>query len=116
MTVTTADLQRFSNGTEKWHHIILNFYVTDGVKFLMDNAGAFWLATDIAAYQAHPAVKRLPYQVWTLTVPDRKEGDTKMVPGLLTCVPDIGERPVYRQDLTATDFPLPEVKLWVEEG
>jgi hypothetical protein len=47
-------------------------------------------------------------QFWELTVRDGA--------GLLTCVADAGLPPAITQAIAFTDFPLSEVRVWVERG
>lgn len=38
----------------------------DGVKYMADEAGAYWLLDIIASYQTDAKIRREPFQVWEL--------------------------------------------------
>jgi len=82
---------------------------TSGVKTMHEMCDAYWLLTTIASHQ--PEAMRdesLQYmQFWTLTV---KDGDA-----VLICERDEGDV-VITQDIGPSDFPLPEMKIWIELG
>jgi hypothetical protein len=64
------DLLQFC-GTETWyrHALNLNAFFTEGVLFLAENAGAYWLVDDIMiANKFNRAVKAEQYQSWALTL------------------------------------------------
>jgi hypothetical protein len=67
-----SDLKAFT-GTSRWYlHWSKLIVFTDGIEYLAEKAGAYWLVDLIAAHQLHPAVKRIPqladFQLWTITV------------------------------------------------
>jgi hypothetical protein len=107
-----AALGQFT-GSEEWHHSMFapGLVYSDGVKFLVVNAGAFWLIDTIASYQRDRRLntKQLrEFQLWTLHVnPDRT--------AVLTCYPDTGKPAVIQQDIEFTDFPLDAIRLYVED-
>jgi hypothetical protein len=88
-------------------------FLTDGVRFVADEAHCFWLLDAIASYQQqlarHPD-ERLQFlqflQFWRLRVNTDKTA-------VLTCVADSDEPPVVTQQIEMTDFPLPEIQIWV---
>lgn len=106
--LTAADLRQFT-GTEHWyrHSLARGVLYTDGVQYLAEQAGAYWLIDIIAlAQRAEPAVQAQDFQVWTLTVQDDHTAT-------LTC--DNGNRrTLHTQRIDYTDFPMPEIVLWVE--
>ena len=108
MPITEADLRQFT-GTEHYyrHGLFRNVVYTDGVQYLAEEAGAYWLIDAIAAAQyGESRVRAEEFQVWTLTVgPGHR--------GRLTCE-DGNYNVVYRQDLDFTTFPLPCVVLYFE--
>lgn len=106
-----ADLRQFT-GTTQWHKWsnLTHLTCTDGVKYLAEEAGAYWLLDAIASHQNAPALKdsqRLrQLQIWLLTV----EADKSCH---LTCVEHDDVAPVVVQAIEFTDFPLKQVKLYV---
>lgn len=109
--LTEADLNQFS-GTEKWYrHPLVRFVLyTDGVKYVAEEGGAYWLIDAIASYQNEPRIKKnerlQQFQLWELNV---KDGSA-----ILTCRPDSGEKAVVTQIIEHTDFPLVKIKFYVE--
>jgi hypothetical protein len=90
-----------------------NFVLTDGTKFVAETCQAFWLFDLIASHQLNPAVRDHPrlqdgaLQFWTLAVNDAS--------AVAVCEWDTGEE-VARQEIEYTDFPLPEIKIYVAES
>jgi hypothetical protein len=105
-TLNKSDLAQFT-GSESWYRHGINRAVlfTDGVKYVADQAGAYWLLDEIAILQAHDArVAAEEFQVWKLAV----EVDQT---GVLTC-DDGNGRVVFSKRLEYTDFPLDGVTLY----
>jgi len=106
----TAALAQFT-GTEGYYRYALGIsLLTDGVKYLADAASCYWLLDAIGSYQPelakHPDERLRDMQAWRLTVnPDKS--------AVLTCVADSGEPPVVTQAIEWTDFPLPEIHIWI---
>ncbi len=98
-------------GTLEWHKfsILSNLVLTDGVKYLCDEAGCYWLMDIIASYQKKcmkdPMLCNI--QFWTLKV---KDGT-----GVVTCDRDTGNTAI-KQKIPYTDFPLDEIKLYCSGG
>jgi hypothetical protein len=101
------DLNNFT-GTEQWYRHSLNrsFLYTDGIQYLAENAGAYWLIDEIAL--ANKFVKSLDdqeFQLWTLT----KTGSSA------TLVCDDGDGNVlFTKPIPFTDFPFDSIKMYVE--
>jgi hypothetical protein len=102
-------------GTGEWHRyspLFRQFLLTDGTKFLCENAGAYWLADAIGSHiftsRKLLSPQKNPMQFWKLSV---KNGAAT-----LTCTDGgkHGEQPVelVRQEIEYTDFPLDEIDLW----
>jgi hypothetical protein len=94
-------------GSESYyrHGLVRSIVFTDGVKYIADTAGAYWLLDEIAlAQKGQPAVAREEFQVWSLKVNANSTAT-------LTCE-DGNDRPVFSKTLTFTDFPQDGVTLW----
>ena len=103
------------HGTDEYHsHWTRQLVMTDGVKWLADNAGAHWLIDMIASYQPDSRVRNnaslQSIQFWELRV---NEDDGTAV---LSVVEDEGVPPALTQHIPFTDFPLPSIDIWVEKG
>jgi hypothetical protein len=104
------ELQNF-NGTQDYHRHFLGLYYTDGVKYLAEQAKAFWLIDAIASHQIRN-VKREPFQVWTLLVGANQFAILKCTDG----DKGTGEIELTRQHIEYTDFPLEKITLYLEDG
>jgi hypothetical protein len=116
-------------GTEQYHRFSIlfkNHVLTDGVKWLCDNADCFWLMDVIASYHAKcmkdPKGMLQDMQFWTLTVHPKIEEAKPMTIGAVMkgkpkpmatviCERDTGDVAIT-QKIPHTDFPLPEIKLY----
>ena len=107
------EIQDFRNGlkhftgTECWyrHPLMLQVLYTDGVKYVAERAGAYWLIDKVATLQLEPKVKAEEFQAWALKVKDEK--------AVLTCDDGNGNM-VYEERIEYTDFPVSEMTFWVE--
>jgi len=123
--LTHGDLAQFT-GTDTWfrHGLARKVLYTQGVQYMAEQAGAYWLVDKIAILNGFPAgphddpgVTKLqaePFQAWKLK--RDAEGD-----GAWLTVTDGGKAggdpvEVYRERIEFTDFPLDEIDLWVEVG
>ena len=107
-----AALAQFT-GTENYHYNAIarasGVVYTEGIRTLAMDAECWWLLDAICSHQPRcrrdPLLKQI--QFWTLTVKDNA--------AVLICERDEGDIAI-RQDIPATDFPLPEMKIWIENG
>lgn len=88
-------------GTEKYHKYLGGIYITDGVKYLAEAAGCFWLLDILVSVQQLPRVKKEEFQVL-------KFNKSKMV----VQIEDGNNNVVYNQKLQFTDCPLSEISIW----
>jgi hypothetical protein len=105
-SLNEADLRQFT-GTVQWrrHSLARDITFTDGVKYVADEGGAYWLLDRIAlANMFNHVVQKEEFQVWKLKV----ALDNSAV---LACEDGNGNK-VHSEKIDFTDFPLPEVKLW----
>lgn len=105
--LSKADLAEFT-GTEQWyrHPVVKNILYTDGIKYVAERAGAYWLIDEIAFLQTNLSVKNEEFQVWTLIVNLEKSS------AILAC-DDGNGWPVYTKQIGYTDFPLEKIKIYV---
>lgn len=105
-----AALEGFS-GTEGYTRYLGGLLLTDGVRFLAENGECFWLLDIIASYQ--PKCKKdaslREMQFWTLKRNKTTSG------AVVTCEDGNGKVKIT-QRIEFTDFPMDEVKVWVEFG
>jgi hypothetical protein len=104
-----SDLANFT-GSENWFkHWLGKVLFTDGVKFIADRAGAYWLIDEIAINQTRPKVRAEEFQVWVLKV------DLEKRKGVLSCDDGNGSV-VFTKRIEYTDFPLPEIRFYCTNG
>ena len=110
--LTKESLAQFT-GSEQWfrHHFNRSITYTEGVQYMAQAGGAYWLIDEIALRQNqkvrnHPfRIGQVEFQQWTLKVKNNS--------AVLTL--DDGDGNVlYTKRIEFTDFPLDEIKLWVE--
>jgi len=89
--------------------IISHLKLTDGVKWLCDEAGAYWLMDIIASYQQKCNKDEMlrDFQIWTLKVENSK--------GKVICERDTDDVAIT-QKIPYIDFPLAEIKLYCING
>jgi|SRR5665213_729586 len=106
--LTQSDLDQFY-GSENYYRNFTGLIYTDGIAFLAEHAGAYWLIDAIGSHQLDPKLKKgglRDMQFWNLKVnPDKS--------AILTCREDSGIAPAITQEISFTDFPLPEIDIWV---
>jgi hypothetical protein len=102
-TVTAQELRQGAagfNGTEVWYKGIYGVIYTEGVKWVADTAGAYWLIDEIdIANKLDLQLKKEEFQVWKLT-------KDVVGNGAALIVEDGNGHKVYRKEIGFTDFPL----------
>ncbi|MET3969114.1 DUF6876 family protein [Bradyrhizobium sp. S3.9.1] len=106
--LTHADLRQFT-GTGQWfrHSLMRTMTYTEGVQYLAETGGAYWLVDKVATLQLEPKVRTEEFQSWKLKV------NLEKTTAALTCDDGNGNI-VHSETIDFTDFPLDEVELWVE--
>lgn len=110
MTLTYQDLRQFT-GTENYYRysLVKGFVYTDGVRYLAQEGGAYWLLDKIFTLQIDPPLKAYRetdrFQVWKLKVNQDKTAN-------LSCENGNGTE-LLNVWLYYTDFPLPEIDLYL---
>lgn len=100
-------LRQFT-GTEQWyrHPMFKTYLYTDGVQYVAEKGGAYWLIDDILMYQSTDKnIQKTSMCVWTLTRNENGRG------AVLKCE-DGNFKPLFSTDITFTDFPLKQIVLW----
>ena len=102
------ELAQFTGDLDRYRHWTGRLIYTPGIQHLAERAGAYWLIDLIASWQLEPKVSREEFQVWTLGVrPDHTA----------TAVATGGNDAILAsQDIAFTDFPLPAISVWLEDG
>jgi len=102
--LTAADLHQFF-GTAHWYSVSIfsNSIMTDGCKYVAEEADAYWLMDMIDSHLSHCNYDNIV--TCKLTV-DQKTGEAKLV----MC--DGNAKLIAKQNIRYTDFPLDEIKIW----
>jgi hypothetical protein len=96
-------------GTETWfRHWTGRCTYTEGVKYLADTAGAYWLIDLVASWCAHQKLRGEEFVAWKLTV--RRDHTATVT------ADDGNDHVLITQDIPFTDFPLEEVTLYLIDG
>ena len=99
-----AELAHFTGTTQYYYNPAFpNFHYTDGVKFLAEEAEAYWLLDFIFSNQLLPEIKAESFQVWAIEVENNEATIT---------VDDGNGNVVKKFEIPYTDFPLEKYTLW----
>ncbi|MCX6152603.1 MAG: hypothetical protein NT007_00425 [Candidatus Kapabacteria bacterium] len=98
-----AELSSFT-GTENYFKHQFGILYTDGVKYLAETCGAYWLIDVVGSYQCEQKVKNEPFQVFKLQFHDDHSAKLEISNG--------NGNILASQELEYTDFPLKEIVLW----
>lgn len=99
---TEFDLSGF-HGTENWYKNTFGLLYTDGIAYLAEEAGAYWLIDLVDSYQ--PKFKDVPFQLWKIEL----VGDNSAI---VTMRKDTDEPSLIMQKVEYTDFPLSELEFY----
>ncbi|WP_437186743.1 DUF6876 family protein [Planctomicrobium sp. SH668] len=116
MNPLRTELAQFT-GSAQWFRHSFNRAViyTEGIQYLAENGGAYWLIDAIASHLASDEFRKAARKddrislmhFWKLAVkPDHS--------ALLTAIPDTGEPEFIQQAIPFTDFPLDEIDVWAQ--
>ena len=108
----TAQLAHFTgSATLVRHGLVRSVLMTEGVAFLADEAGAYWLVDAIASYQHEARARAEPFQAWSLVV------NAVTGSAVLAMTDGNSSTQIITQQIDWTDFPLAEIELWaIAEG
>ena len=106
-TITQSDLSRFTGTEHYYKHPLSGYVYTDGVQYLAEKAGAYWLLDKILITTRYKK-KLQEWGAWILTVNEDKTA-------LLICDDGNGNI-LHKEKLDYTDFPLDRIECWFENG
>lgn len=101
-----AELRQFT-GTEQYYFnpMFKRFKYTDGIKYLAEETGAYWLLDYIFSSQPHGNLRGEEFQVWKIKV---NQDDSATI-----IVEDGNDIVLTTFTIDFTDFPLKEFDLWL---
>lgn len=102
-----ASLDQFtgSDTFHKWSIMFRRDVMTEGVRWLAENAECYWLMDLIASHQSTSSVRKEEFQTWILT-------KSKSSSGALAVAEDGNENRIASQRVKYTDFPLDTIKFF----
>ena len=100
------ELKNFTGTTQYFKHFT-GLLFTDGVKYLADKVGCYWLIDVIASYQYK--LKNISFQLWEIKVNSDKTA-------IVSIREDTNTPILIKQELIYTDFPLSEFKFYCIDG
>lgn len=95
-------------GTVNYYRHFTGIVYTDGIQYLAESCGAYWLIDVIASYQAK-AGQKYPFQIWRIRV----NADNSAVVDMRE---DSDREPAITQEIRYTDFPLKEYEVYCIDG
>ncbi len=103
------ELGQFTGTTEWYRHpLFRGFTYTEGIRYIAQRAGAYWLVEAILSHQLDKKAKAEAFQVWTLT--RTPEGGASLV-----MTDGDTETEIIRQDIEYTDFPLATFSVYLTD-
>jgi len=113
LNLRESDLTQFCGSSEFFQHWSKRLVYTEGVQYMAERGGAYWLIDAVASYQPDKRITSRPdlvdFQLWELAVAEDKTAT-------LTMRGDSGQPAVITQEIPFTDFPLEQIKLYVCNG
>jgi len=113
------DLDQFIGGTVDRYICSINRRViySGGVRYLAEQAGAYWLIDAIASYLTPQAIEEAAQvdrrialmHFWKLRVAEDQSA-------VLFAEADLNVPPFVSQKIPYTDFPLPKVDIWASQS
>jgi len=100
-------LAQFCGTTNYYLHWTRKYRYTDGVHYLAENAGAYWLIDAVVSHQVTPSVKVETFQAWKL---QRNDDDTWTLSAT-----DGNDRFIAVQQIEYSDFPLHSIELFLTD-
>ncbi|MDE1905130.1 MAG: hypothetical protein KGH75_01585 [Rhodospirillales bacterium] len=103
-----AGLAMHTGSETCYRHWAGSLRFTEGVKFLADEANAYWLIDNIAWSRLKAEVRREEFVLWKLVVHDNHTA---------TLIAEDGNsRELLRQAVPWTDFPLKEISFYLTDN
>jgi hypothetical protein len=111
--LTQKALDNFTGTEHHYIHALSGFKYTDGVKYLADEAKAYWLLDKILILIRHKKKVQVDFSVWKLDVKEHILNSN--LPATLTCEDGNGNV-LHKEKIEYTDFPMSYVEVWYEQG
>ena len=86
------------------NQLFRGYVYTEGVKYMAEQASAYWLIDYILSQQIDPELRVHPFQTWKMVVQDDSAAVT---------VEDGNDNEITSFTIAYTNFPLEEITLWL---
>ena len=96
------DIQHFT-GTDNYYKHWLGILFTDGVKYVAEEAGAYWLIDAVASY--YSSLKKEEFQVWTLVKNENNSWTLSATDG--------NDKILVTQEIEFSDFPRNHIQFYL---
>ena len=100
-------LAQFHGTTNYYLHWTRKYRYTDGVHYLAENAGAYWLIDAVVSHQTTASVRVETFQHWLL----QSEPDESWT----LSATDGNEKLIAKQVIEYSDFPLESIELYLTD-
>lgn len=105
MPIDPTKLAEFTGSETFYRHgLNRNIVYTQGVQYVAEEGGAFWLVDEVASGQLNPIIQKHDFQVWKLK-------KTSPHTAILT-VEDGDYNEIFAKPIGFTDFPLDSMEFW----
>jgi hypothetical protein len=109
--IQIKDTLKDFHGTTGYHKYLFPgrpaLLITDGCQYIRDELNAYWLFDAILSYQADLLKRNINFQIWEL-----KQLRIHLT-WLLTCREHKNSKPIVRQTIEFSDFPIDYIKIWL---
>jgi len=93
-------------GTEAYHRMYPNLVLTDGAKYLAEEAGCFWLYDIVWSVLNKPNIRNQDFLAVKVHKPEKSQAVVRIEDG--------NETLLYKQNIPYTDFPLDDYTFYVQ--
>lgn len=101
-----GELRQFT-GTTRWFRHLSGYLYTDGVQYVAEEGGAYWLLDKIF-FTTWAKIELQKFGVWKLSVHEDRSAH-------LVCE-DGNYNKLFEEKIEWTDFPLERMEFWFEYG
>lgn len=99
-------------GTENYHHYPFVGNITDGVKYLAENARCYWLLDYIGSQRINPKIARYlkKESFLCIKIELQKNNSARII------IDDGNNNVLHKEDIAFTDFPLDKITLFYDNN
>ena len=104
------DLNQFTGTQCYYRHRLTGFKYTEGVQYMAENGGAYWLVDKILLSMKYvkKCQKQQEFAVWKLTINDDYSA--------ILVLEDGNKNKLFTEKIEYTDFPIHNIAVWFIDG